>query len=147
MTKDNYTFQDFLNSNVVTTVDTMTAPLSEVFFPSVVVCNINQVRAMQAQAFRYHVFDIGEHFGWVNSGKQVGQKAKRDEIIYFLRAKKLRPCWHLSCRFAILISTRCGTTPQGTLLFNCFLFTAYVQFQFVKMQPFSFSLKKQCSYT
>ena len=29
---------------VVTTVDTMTVPLSEVFFPSVVVCNINQVR-------------------------------------------------------------------------------------------------------
>ena len=27
---------------VVTTVDTMTVPLSEVFFPSVVVCNINQ---------------------------------------------------------------------------------------------------------
>ena len=29
---------------VVTTVDTMTVPLTEVFFPSVVVCNINQVR-------------------------------------------------------------------------------------------------------
>ena len=28
----------------MTTVDTMTVPLSEVFFPSVVVCNINQVR-------------------------------------------------------------------------------------------------------
>ena len=36
-------FQDFMNSNVVTTVDTMTAPLSEVYFPSAVVCNINQV--------------------------------------------------------------------------------------------------------
>ena len=34
---------DFMNSTVVITVDTMTAPLSEVFFPSVVVCNINQV--------------------------------------------------------------------------------------------------------
>ena len=32
-----------MNSNVVTTVDTMTAPLSEVYFPSAVVCNINQV--------------------------------------------------------------------------------------------------------
>ena len=31
-------------SQVVTTVDTMTVPLTEVFFPSVVVCNINQVR-------------------------------------------------------------------------------------------------------
>ena len=29
---------------MVTTVDTMTVPLTEVFFPSVVVCNINQVR-------------------------------------------------------------------------------------------------------
>ena len=34
---------DFMNSTVVITVDTMTAPLTEVFFPSVVVCNINQV--------------------------------------------------------------------------------------------------------
>ena len=34
---------DFMNATVVTTVDTMTAPLSEVFFPSIVVCNINQV--------------------------------------------------------------------------------------------------------
>ena len=34
---------DFMNATVVTTVDTMTAPLSEVFFPSLVVCNINQV--------------------------------------------------------------------------------------------------------
>jgi len=33
-----------MNATVVTTVDTMTVPLSEVFFPSVVVCNINQVR-------------------------------------------------------------------------------------------------------
>ena len=32
----------FKNATVVTTVDTMTAPLSEVFFPSLVVCNINQ---------------------------------------------------------------------------------------------------------
>ena len=31
-----------MNATVVTTVDTMTAPLSEVFFPSLVVCNINQ---------------------------------------------------------------------------------------------------------
>ncbi|XP_023319996.1 uncharacterized protein LOC111695065 isoform X2 [Eurytemora carolleeae] len=35
---------DFMNATVVTTVDTMTVPLSEVFFPSVLVCNINQVR-------------------------------------------------------------------------------------------------------
>ena len=34
-----------MDSTVVTTVDTMTVPLSEVFFPSVVVCNINQVRS------------------------------------------------------------------------------------------------------
>ncbi len=35
--------QDFMHSNVVTTVDTMTAPLDDIYFPSVVVCNINQV--------------------------------------------------------------------------------------------------------
>lgn len=34
---------NMLHFQVVTTVDTMTVPLTEVFFPSVVVCNINQV--------------------------------------------------------------------------------------------------------
>ena len=41
---------DFMNATVVTTVDTMTVPLSEVFFPSVVVCNINQVLATQRKS-------------------------------------------------------------------------------------------------
>lgn len=36
---------EYMESTVVTTVDTMTVPLTEVFFPSVVVCNINQVRS------------------------------------------------------------------------------------------------------
>ena len=95
VTKDHYAFQDFLNSNVVTTVDTMTAPLSEVFFPSVVVCNINQVRSESdaSSSIQISCFDIGEQFGgWDGTqGKQVGQKAKRDEIIYFHRTKNLRP--------------------------------------------------------
>ena len=42
---------DFMNATVVTTVDTMTVPLSEVFFPSVVVCNINQVTHFLFSAF------------------------------------------------------------------------------------------------
>ena len=39
-----YNTIDYMNATVVTTLDTLTVPLSEVFFPSVVVCNINQVR-------------------------------------------------------------------------------------------------------
>ena len=35
---------DFFRSTVVTTLDTYNVPLSEIFFPSVVVCNINQIR-------------------------------------------------------------------------------------------------------
>ena len=35
---------DFNSSTVVTTIQTTTAPLSEVFFPTVIVCNINQIR-------------------------------------------------------------------------------------------------------
>ena len=35
---------DFFRSTVITTLDTHTVPLSEIFFPSVVVCNINQIR-------------------------------------------------------------------------------------------------------
>ena len=35
---------EFRKATVVTTVDTTTAPLSDVFFPSVTICNINQVQ-------------------------------------------------------------------------------------------------------
>ena len=35
---------DFKNATVITYIDSMTVPLSEIFFPSVVVCNMNQVR-------------------------------------------------------------------------------------------------------
>ena len=35
---------NFINATVLITVETMTAPLSEIFFPSVAVCNINQAR-------------------------------------------------------------------------------------------------------
>ena len=34
----------FKNATVVTTVDTMTAPLEDIYFPSVTVCNLNQAR-------------------------------------------------------------------------------------------------------
>ena len=34
---------DFMNSTVVTTIHSTTVPLSEVYFPAVTVCNINQV--------------------------------------------------------------------------------------------------------
>ena len=36
--------QIFKNATVVTTVDTMTAPLDDIFFPSITVCNLNQAR-------------------------------------------------------------------------------------------------------
>ena len=35
---------EFTKATVVTTVDTTTAPLSDVFFPAVTICNINQVK-------------------------------------------------------------------------------------------------------
>ena len=38
-----YQTTEFRKATVVTTVDTTTAPLSEVYFPSVTICNINQV--------------------------------------------------------------------------------------------------------
>ena len=39
--------EDFTKSTVVTTIDSTTEPLSDVFFPAVTVCNINQVIASQ----------------------------------------------------------------------------------------------------
>ena len=35
---------DFTSSTVVTTIATTTAPLSEVYFPSLIICSINQIR-------------------------------------------------------------------------------------------------------
>lgn len=39
---------DFTSSTVVTTIATTTAPLSEVYFPSVILCSINQIRQQTA---------------------------------------------------------------------------------------------------
>ena len=36
--------EEFTKSTVVTTIQSTTVPLSEVYFPAVTVCNINQVR-------------------------------------------------------------------------------------------------------
>ena len=36
--------KDFTSSTVVTTIETTTAPLSEVFFPTIILCSINQIR-------------------------------------------------------------------------------------------------------
>ena len=60
----NSIFQDFMNSNVVTTVDTMTAPLSEVYFPSAVVCNINQV---SEHFFRFFVNESLQNLNFWNT--------------------------------------------------------------------------------
>ena len=40
---------EFTKATVVTTVDTTTAPLSDVYFPSVTICNINQVCSERMQ--------------------------------------------------------------------------------------------------
>lgn len=42
---------EFTKATVVTTVDTTTAPLSDVYFPSVTICNINQVRIFLLSLF------------------------------------------------------------------------------------------------
>ena len=39
-----YNTKTFQTATFLTTVETMTAPLSEVFFPSITICNINQAR-------------------------------------------------------------------------------------------------------
>ena len=41
---------DFMRATIVTSLDTQNVPLSEVFFPSVVVCNLNQVILTWAEA-------------------------------------------------------------------------------------------------
>ena len=38
--------EDFTRSTVVTTIHSTTEPLSEVYFPAVTICNINQVRCV-----------------------------------------------------------------------------------------------------
>ena len=45
---------EFTKATVVTTVDTTTAPLSDVFFPAVTICNINQVK-LSLSLFLYYI--------------------------------------------------------------------------------------------
>ena len=46
--------QDFLNSTVTSTIDATDIPLSEVYFPSVTICNINQVGYLFMHLFSLH---------------------------------------------------------------------------------------------
>ena len=46
--------EDFTTSTVVTTIHSTTEPLSEVYFPAVTVCNINQV--WQIEKYVIHPF-------------------------------------------------------------------------------------------
>ena len=50
---------EFHKATVVTTVDTTTAPLSDVYFPSVTICNINQVRPF-SQANALHTMFLNK---------------------------------------------------------------------------------------
>ena len=52
---------EFTKATVVTTVDTTTAPLSDVFFPAVTICNINQVKLL---LFLYILFDTSLDIKW-----------------------------------------------------------------------------------
>ena len=47
----------FKNATVVTTVDTMTAPLDDIFFPSITVCNQNQARRSLFEEIGLHEND------------------------------------------------------------------------------------------
>ena len=47
---------EFTKATVVTTVDTTTAPLTDVFFPAVTICNINQVSHLIAN--KGHNFNL-----------------------------------------------------------------------------------------
>lgn len=53
--------EEFRKATVVTTIHSTTEPLSEVFFPAVTVCNINQAR-LQAGKNREIVFIVLFHF-------------------------------------------------------------------------------------
>ena len=55
--------QDFLNSTVTSTIDATDIPLSEVYFPSVTICNINQVGYLLLHMyFHCTVFIVMLHF-------------------------------------------------------------------------------------
>ena len=50
---------EFTKATVVTTVDTTTAPLSDVYFPSVTICNINQVYTQcESKACNFKKIDL-----------------------------------------------------------------------------------------
>ena len=51
---------DFLRATIVTSLDSQNVPLSEVFFPSVVVCNLNQV---SSQPWKLRKCDLNAKVG------------------------------------------------------------------------------------
>ena len=107
----NSIFQDFMNSNVVTTVDTMTAPLSEVYFPSAVVCNINQV---SEHFFRFFVNESLQNF------------------IYFWNTRHFEI--HALCWFCIRKIRILSVSSSINLLFQKFFFFGFLPTKYLPIK-------------
>jgi hypothetical protein len=56
-------FQEYSNATVVNSIDSTTAPLSHITFPSVIICNVNQVSAFKWPILElYNISQISQFF-------------------------------------------------------------------------------------
>ena len=110
---------EFTKATVVTTVDTTTAPLSDVYFPAVTICNINQVTNIHTD-----VFSVTNDYGRFSFYFEFSPKCRKWVPL-------ISDLWRILChksRFRLI------NAPKMVLFYlNWFLFKIYKR---TNMRPF-----------
>ena len=117
----------FKNATVVTTVDTMTAPLDDIFFPSITVCNLNQARRSFFEEIGIYNNDtlirqiLSEYLG-VDVDHRPGRSKRLPQNILDKLAKvapankSLDWAMHQKCRDMFVFSKWNGSMSEGNKL-------------------------------
>ena len=115
----------FKNATVVTTVDTMTAPLDDIYFPSITVCNLNQARRSFFEEVGIYNNDtlirqiLSEYLGVDVDHSSLGRSTKLPQNILDKLAKvapankSLDWAMHQKCRDMFVFSKWNGSMSEG----------------------------------
>jgi hypothetical protein len=79
-------FEEYVNATTVTSIDSTTASLNDIIFPSVIICNVNQVKSSFLSQVTEDDKDARLLFKHFLTGSKVrviivGKKSKQDSII------------------------------------------------------------------
>lgn len=110
----------FRSATVVTTIDTMNAPLTDVFFPSITVCNLNQARGSFFEEIGIYDNDtlirkiLSEYHG-VDDGSSSSQLPKdlRDKLHKATHNKSLDWAMRQKCQDLFIFSKWNGSFSDG----------------------------------